>query len=335
MLIFGPVPSRRLGRSLGINNIPPKYCTYSCIYCQVGPTHGTEVVPRAFYPPDRIVRDVERHLSQLRDRGERVDYLTFVPDGEPTLDAHLGEAIERLKPLGIPVAVISNGSLLYREDVRECLNKADWVSLKLDAIDSTTWRHVNRPNPGLDHDAMLEGMLRFAARFQGTLATETMLVAGVNDGAVNADDLGRFIKRLSPHRAYLSVPIRPPAERGSKPPEPSSLNRFFQIVRGYIGDLELLTGYEGDAFATTGRLADDLLAIAAVHPLRESAVQALVERAGGDWSVVEKLVSDGLLIPTEFAERRFYVHRLRRGPEPAEQSAVERIAEPTDLSQGT
>jgi len=105
MLIFGPVPSRRLGRSLGINNIPPKSCTYSCVYCQVGPTARTEVVPRAFYAPARIVREVKRHLSRLRERGERVDYLTFVPDGEPTLDDQLGETIERLRPLGIPIAV--------------------------------------------------------------------------------------------------------------------------------------------------------------------------------------------------------------------------------------
>jgi wyosine [tRNA(Phe)-imidazoG37] synthetase (radical SAM superfamily) len=332
MLIFGPVPSRRLGRSLGINNIPPKCCTYSCIYCQVGPTRRTEVVPRAFYAPERIVQEVERHLSQLRERGERVDYLTFVPDGEPTLDVHLGETIERLKTLRIPVAVISNGSLLSRDDVRECLSKADWVSVKLDAVDPGTWRKINRPDPALDHEAMLEGKLRFASRFQGTLATETMLVAGVNDTDANADAVGGFVKQIAAHRAYLSVPIRPPAERGAKPPEARGLNRFFQIVRGYVDNLELLSGYEGDAFASTGRLADDLLAIAAVHPLRESAVQALVERSGGDWSVVEKLVSDGLLILTDFAGRRFYVHRLRVDGKTAEQSRIERISDPTGLA---
>jgi wyosine [tRNA(Phe)-imidazoG37] synthetase (radical SAM superfamily) len=249
-----------------------------------------------------------------------VDYLTFVPDGEPTLDDQLGETIERLGPLGIPIAVISNGSLLSREDVRERLSKADWVSVKLDAVDPDIWRLVNRPAPALDHEAILEGILRFAARFQGTLATETMLVAGVNDGYANAEAVGGFIKRIAPHRAYLSAPIRPPAERAAKPPAPASLSRFFQIVRGYVNNLELLTGYEGDAFASTGRLADDLLAIAAVHPLRESAVHALVDRSDGDWSVVEQLVSDGLLIPTEFAGRRFYVHRLHVEARPADRS---------------
>jgi wyosine [tRNA(Phe)-imidazoG37] synthetase (radical SAM superfamily) len=332
MLVFGPVPSRRLGRSLGINNIPPKSCTYSCVYCQVGPTRRTEVAPRAFYAPAEIVREVERHLSRLRRRGERVDYLSFVPDGEPTLDERLGETIDRLRPFGVPIAVISNGSLLSRKDVRERLSKADWVSVKLDAVDPAAWRRINRPDHALDHDAMLEGMLCFAARFQGTLATETMLVAGVNDDDANADAVGGFIRRIGPHRAYLSVPIRPPAEQGVMPPEPPVLNRFFQIVRRQVDKLELLSGYEGDAFASTGRLADDLLAIAAVHPLRESAVQALVDRSRGDWAVVRKLVSDGLLIPTEFAGRRFYVHRLRRAAAASDDGDGERISEPTGRS---
>lgn len=196
MLIFGPVPSRRLGRSLGVNNIPPKSCTYSCVYCQVGPTHRTEAVPRAFYAPARIAREVEQHLSRLRERGARVDYLTLVPDGEPTLDEHLGETIERLKVFGIPIAVISNGSLLSHNDVRERLSKADWVSLKLDAMDSKTWRRINRPDPALDHAQMLDGMVQFASRFEGTLATETMLVAGVNDDAAHAEALGGFLGRL-------------------------------------------------------------------------------------------------------------------------------------------
>lgn len=112
MIAFGPVPSRRLGQSLGINNIPPKSCSYSCVYCQVGPTRETESAPRAFHPPEEIARAVTARVRAVERAGERIDYLTFVPDGEPTLDANLREAVSLLRPLGYPVAVITNASLV-------------------------------------------------------------------------------------------------------------------------------------------------------------------------------------------------------------------------------
>ena len=145
MLTFGPVPSRRLGHSLGINNIPPKSCSYSCIYCQVGPTKNTEIVPRLFYTPEQIFLEVEKHLSLIQKKGEQVDYLTFVPDGEPSLDIQLSETIERLRPLGIPIAIISNASLIWRKEIRDTFAKADWVSLKVDAIDETLWQRSTIP----------------------------------------------------------------------------------------------------------------------------------------------------------------------------------------------
>ena len=123
-IAFGPVPSRRLGRSLGINNIPPKHCSYSCIYCQVGPPAAQEVTPREFYSLQEIRCQVEQRLQAVRARGEAVDCLTFVPDGEPTLDSQLGKAIDSLRDLGLPIAVISNATLIGREDVRAVLNRA-------------------------------------------------------------------------------------------------------------------------------------------------------------------------------------------------------------------
>ncbi|HIC92765.1 MAG TPA: radical SAM protein, partial [Anaerolineae bacterium] len=127
MKAFGPVPSRRLGRSLGVNNIPPKVCTYSCVYCQLGRTTGMQVKRQTFYRPGELLRDVEEKVRSARGAGEAIDYLTFVPDGEPTLDLGLGRAIELLRPLGIKIAVLTNASLLWREDVREELMRADWV----------------------------------------------------------------------------------------------------------------------------------------------------------------------------------------------------------------
>lgn len=310
MLVFGPVPSRRLGRSLGINNIPPKACSYSCVYCQVGPTPATEMTPRPFYEPRHIRREVEKHLRQVREMGEQIDYLTFVPDGEPTLDLRLGEAIELLHPLGIPIAVISNASLIWKEEVRGILDTVDWVSLKVDAIDEALWRSINRPHPDLDHQTILNGMLTFAQSYKGTLATETMLVSGLNDGDSAASMLAEFLAELAPDQAYLSIPTRPPSERTIQAPDEDTLNRVFQIVSRRVKKLELLTGYEGNAFASTGNVAEDLLAITAVHPMREEAVRELLAKVGTHWRLVERLVADGQLKRTEYQGRVFYVRRI-------------------------
>jgi wyosine [tRNA(Phe)-imidazoG37] synthetase (radical SAM superfamily) len=161
-IVFGPVPSRRLGRSLGIDNIPPKVCSYSCAYCQVGPTADRDIRPRAFYPPGEIVAAVAERVALSASRGERIDHLTVVPDGEPTLDAHLGEVLQGLRPLGIPTAVISNGSLWWQPGVRDALREADWVSAKVDAVTEGTWRRINRPDPRLRLETVLEGVATFA-----------------------------------------------------------------------------------------------------------------------------------------------------------------------------
>ena len=147
MIAFGPVPSRRLGRSLGINNIPPKVCTYSCVYCQVGKTRRMQVERSPFYEPEDIFKSVRKQVKKAIKKGERIDYLTFVSDGEPTLDVNLGYEIDLLKSLGIKIGIITNASLIFREDVRTDLMKADWVSLKFDSTRKTIWRQINRP-PG-------------------------------------------------------------------------------------------------------------------------------------------------------------------------------------------
>lgn len=312
MLAFGPVPSRRLGRSLGINNIPPKACSYSCVYCQVGPTHTTEIVPRPFYAPDQIFHEVQQHLAQVREKGEQVDYLTFVPDGEPSLDSRLSETIERLRPLGIPIAVISNASLIWHEEVRATLAKADWVSLKVDAIEEGLWRRINRPHSSLDHRAILEGMLTFVLDFKGILATESMLVRGLNDNGQAAKDLAGFLGRLDPNVAYLSVPTRPPTEKSVHAPDEATLNLVYQTISQEVNHVELMTGYEGNAFASTGNVAKDLLAITSVHPMREEAVQELLSKTGSDWHLVERLVDERQLIQTEYEGRKFYVRCLKQ-----------------------
>ena len=310
MLTFGPVPSRRLGQSLGINNIPPKSCSYSCIYCQVGATKSTEIIPRKFYTPEQIFLEVEKHLSLVQNKGEQVDYLTFVPDGEPGLDSHLSETIERLRPLGIPIAIISNASLIWREEIRDTFAQADWLSLKVDAIDEVLWQQVNRPHPSLKHQSILDGMLTFAKDFSGILATESMFIKGLNDHDKAVNALADFLGTLEPDKSYLSIPIRPPAERSVHAPDEAALNRIFQIISQQVNHVELITGYEGNAFASTGNIAEDLLAITSVHPMREEAVKVLLAKSGEDWGQVTQLINKGKLIQTEYDGQIFYIRHI-------------------------
>ena len=314
MIAFGPVPSRRLGRSLGINNIPPKNCTYSCVYCQLASPSTMTLNRRDFYEPERIVKTVRYKVEKAREQGETIDYLTFVPDGEPTLDVNLGREIDMLKPLGIKIAVISNGSLVWREDVRQDLAKADWVSLKVDAPSERVWRRVNRPHGRLRLSTVQDGMLAFATEYDGILATETMLIAGVNDTQQSLQQLAGFLECLDPDRAYLAIPTRPPGDEWVRAPDEESINRAYQMISKRVEWAEYLIAYEGNTFAFTGDAREDLLSITAVHPMREDAVGAFLERAEADWDVVNRLIEENRLVATEHEGHTFYVRRLdRRG----------------------
>ncbi len=309
MIAFGPVPSRRLGRSLGINNIPAKICTYSCAYCQVGRTVQMEVKRRSFYSPQEIYHEVKEKVDSSLSQGLAIDYLTFVPDGEPTLDINLGQEIDMLRPLGIKIAVISNASLIWDERVREELQKADWVSVKVDALEETIWRHIDRPHRALEQEAILQGILKFSKDFKGKLVTESMLLAGINENESSLQAMAEFLEKVNPAVAYISVPTRPPAERWATLPSEESINRAYQIFSARVKRVELLVGYEGDSFDFTGNVESDLLAIAAVHPMREAAVKNFLQQAQESWEVVEGLIDQGKLIKTEYQGSNFYLRR--------------------------
>jgi wyosine [tRNA(Phe)-imidazoG37] synthetase (radical SAM superfamily) len=309
-LVFGPVPSRRLGRSLGINNVPPKTCTYACVYCQVGPSPAKEVTPRSFHFPAEIAEAVATRVGNLEATGEPIDYLTFVPDGEPTLDVGLAEEIELLRPLGINIAVITNATLLWREDVRATLGRADWVSVKVDAADEATWRHINHPHEALELDRVLEGIAVFSQEYAGDLTTETMLASGINDSAESLRKVADFIAGLDITTSYLSVPTRPPAVRGVRPPSVTVLNGGYQVLSRRLDRVELLIGYEGDEFTSTGDVANDMLSICAVHPMRRSAVEQLLTQSGGGWTTVDSLLAEGQLIEVEFEGHDYFLRPL-------------------------
>lgn len=314
MIAFGPVPSRRLGRSLGINHIPPKVCTYSCIYCQVGRTNRLLNRRSGFQDPGEVVAAVKAKVEAAREANEWIDYLTFVPDGEPTLDRTLGRMIRDLQPVGIPIAVVTNGSLLEREDVRSDLAGADFISLKVDAVDETMWRRINRPHGRLRLRRILDGMQEFAAAFRGRLVTETMVLAGLNDGESKLRTTASFIGDLSPAVAYVAVPTRPPAEPWVRPPSAGALTGAYEVFRALAGRVELLADYEGDAFSPTGDPREDLLGITAVHPMREQAVTRLLARTGASQSLPEELVRRGELLEVDYGGHRYYLRPIDNPP---------------------
>jgi len=309
-ITFGPVPSRRLGRSLGINNIPAKYCSYACIYCQLGNTLKMQVQRQAFYKPEDIFKRAENHIEQIRRQKEKIDYLALVPDGEPTLDINLGYTIELLKSFDVPIAVITNASLIADEQVRSDLTKADWVSLKLDTVDERIWRQIDRPHGSLDLQAILEGMLQFRDIFKGELATETMLIKGINDVPELSRPTARFLKNLKPQITYLSIPTRPPAERHILPAAPQQVNQVYQIFSENIERVELLTGYEGNTFSGIGNIQSDILSITSVHPMRREALNIMIKREGSSDDVLDQLLKSGALIETDFSGHKYYLRNF-------------------------
>lgn len=255
---------------------------------------------------------MEEKLKELGQRGEAIDYLTFVPDGEPTLDLNLGHSLELLKRFKIKTAVITNSSLIWESTVREDLTIADWVSVKIDSLIPETWKKINRPYGRLNLSSILQGLLDFSTVFKGQLVTETMMVDGLNDNAREIEKVADFLLKLKPRVSYLSVPTRPPAEKWVRPPSEKALNEAYQIFSRNGLVVELLTGYEGNAFASTGNTANDLLAITSVHPMREEAVREYLERSGNSWQLVQNLIESGQLIKTEYQGHKFYLRKLKK-----------------------
>ena len=311
MMVFGPIPSRRLGRSLGVNNIPPKICSYSCVYCQIGLTDSMSVSRKEFYSPDEIFKEVSSKVKTLQNSGEKIDYISFVPDGEPTLDINLGKEIDLLKPLGIKIAVITNSSLLWDEDVRKDLMIADWVSIKIDTIDKKIWRKIDRPNGKLDIQKILSGIETFASSFKGIMVTETMLVKGVNDNVESIKSTVEFIKQLNPDKAYILVPTRPPAEKFVEPPSEENLNEAYQIFNASINNVELLAYSEGTDFSYSSDAEKELLSILAVHPMRKDAVEKFLNKSRSNWNLIESLIVNNVLKEVKYSDNTFFVKNIK------------------------
>jgi wyosine [tRNA(Phe)-imidazoG37] synthetase (radical SAM superfamily) len=245
--IFGPVPSRRLGLSLGVDVIPKKVCTLDCVYCEVGVTDKRALRRREYFPAEAIIAEVEDALA----RHGNVDHISFSGSGEPTLNSRLGEIIRAVKQMtSIPVAVITNGTLFSLEDVRYDLMAADIVLPSLDAATQKVFEKIDRPHPQLRIDTIIEGLKEFRSEFKGQVWLEIMLAKGYNDQEAEIHKLEEVIRGIRPDKIQLNTVIRPPSESGV---EPVSQSRMKEIQALFGKHCEIIGTFDKHVGGDTGK----------------------------------------------------------------------------------
>jgi wyosine [tRNA(Phe)-imidazoG37] synthetase (radical SAM superfamily) len=228
--IFGPVPSRRLGRSLGVDLIPYKTCTFDCIYCDVGRTTRKTTSRQSYVPPEEIQGELEFSLSVLE---KKPDYITISGSGEPTLNTNIGEIIRKIKDItSTPVAVLTNSSLLSFSEVRRDLLEADLILPSIDAVTPAFFEYINRPHQSLKIEEIISGLIQFRNQYRGQIWLEVVFCRGINDDKEEIERLKGVIERIQPDRVQLNTPVRPPAEEFAYPLTTTQLEE----IRKKLGD---------------------------------------------------------------------------------------------------
>ena len=296
--VYGPVPSRRLGRSLGINVIPFKTCNYSCVYCQLGRTTNKINERKSFFPKEEILKEVAEVVKRVE-----ADHVTFAGEGEPTLCRDIGWLIGEIKKItDTPIAVLTNGSLLYREDVRYDLAEADVVIPSLDAADEKTFRRINRPHRELKIEKIIDGMVEFSREYRGKFYIEIMLVKNYNDSEDALFAIKSALERIKPDGVYLMTPIRPTASSVEPADE-------FGIMRAHaiLGDVvDVIDPEIGDFSAEYFSSAEEAVkALLKRHPMREDQLKDFLKKFGEDLSLLETI--EGIK-RVEYMGKVFYIY---------------------------
>ena len=264
--VFGPVPSRRLGQSLGIDPVPLKTCNWNCVYCQLGRSIPLTNERREYFPREDIIVEVEQALAS-HEPGE-IDWITLVGSGETTLHASIGWLIRQVKSLThLPVAVITNGSLLYLAEIRLELSPADAVLPSLDAGNARLYRKINRPHPEVSFKRLIEGLVAFRKEYQGKLWVEVMLVRALNDTEAALGEIAAALKSIQPDEVHILQPTRPPVETWVHTPDEEGLLR----ARAILGDIARVIHPAIGSFDLSGAesLVDAVVGIITRHPMRE------------------------------------------------------------------
>ena len=261
--VYGPVPSRRLGRSLGIDLVPFKTCTYDCVYCQLGRTTNKTLELKEYVAITEVLGELERRLNEE----DTPDYITLAGSGEPTLNSGIGRLISEIRGMtNIPVAILTNGSLLWMSDVQDGLMAANLVLPSLDAGDERVFRYVNRPHGDICFERMVDGVAAFTKRFQGEVWLEVFLLAGVTAMPAEAGKIAAFAERIGPARVQLNTVSRPPAEEFAFP---VSTNQMLALKGLFRGRVDIISESERDAshaVACSNARDEDIVALLGRRP---------------------------------------------------------------------
>jgi len=206
--VFGPVPSRRLGLSLGVDLIPPKTCTFDCLYCQVGRTTKRTVSPKPFVPVREVVEQVKKKLLK-----NVPDAITLAGSGEPTLHSEIDQVIASIKKMTkTKVAILTNGSLFWRKEIRNRVLEADVIMPTLTSTYDQTFKMIHNPHPELDLAMVIDGLKRLRQDYRGQMFLEVVLLGGINDTEKEIEGLKAVIDQISPEKIQLNTVVRPPAD---------------------------------------------------------------------------------------------------------------------------
>jgi len=301
--LYGPVPSRRLGGSLGIDLVPHKICTYDCIYCQIGKTTKKTLTRKEYVPAKEITEEVERFL---KEGAASIDYLSLTGSGEPTLHSQIRSVIEGIKAItSIPVAVITNGSLLYEEEVRQDLLRADLVLPSLDAVSPEVFRKINRPRKGFSVDKVIEGLVEFRNVYKGQIWLEILFCKDVNDDKEELFRMRKAIDRIRPDRIHLNTVVRPPSEKWAIP-----LNqKEMEEMRVFFGEkASIISEFDRHPPAVAERdIKEEILRILKRRPLSLTDLsKGMGIRENEIEKYIQPLVSEGKIHARIFGDSTYY-----------------------------
>lgn len=314
-MAFGPVPSRRLGLSVGVNTVPMKTCTYSCVYCQLGPTTDLTVDRESYYQSDSVVRAA---LECIDRAPTRPDYVTFIGQGEPSLASNVGEIHDDLKAQwNGKTALLTNGSLLWDPEVRESSLAFDIVLPTVSVCSEEMFRRIHRPHRSLSFKKVIDGITSFSESYSSRLWIETMLIAGVNDDEASLQAIGELLKPVKLDCVHVATPIRPPSEKWVRCSPRESIELALRILPRAIDT----TSPEGEVPPSlTEDIVRHLLDIASVHPLREDQAIDLIVSSGRcriDASMMlDSLEESSDLERREYAGRVFYTKTRKASEKP-------------------